>query len=103
MSCRILLEINFVSAQLCQLWHKYIELIRYFPLEANYILNNEFYSKYKDGLSLHIKKSIVSVTETANLLIPIENNISEINKTNANDIRKSNIVNYKPPSVNIPS
>ena len=99
-SCRILLEINFISSQIYQLWHKYIEMIRYFPMEVNHILYNEFYIKYKDDLSLFLKRSTVSVTDTSNLMIPFENKIAQTNKANAIEIRKANIDALKPDSVN---
>ncbi len=47
-SSRILLEINFIAGQIYQLWHKYIELIRYFPTQANYLLEIDFLAKYKE-------------------------------------------------------
>jgi hypothetical protein len=47
-SQRLLLEINFIGGQIYQLWHKYIELLRYFPLQANFILQNDYVVKYKD-------------------------------------------------------
>lgn len=89
-SCRILVEINFISSQTYQIWHKYIELIRYFPLEVDYILKNLFHTKYKENLMLYLKKSYLNITETANLMIPIGNNISDINKNNSIEIRKTN-------------
>ena len=100
-SCRILLEINFISAQIYQLWHKYIEMIRYFPLEVNHILSNEFHINYKEGLSLFMKKSTVRVTDTSNLLIPIDNKIAETNRANAIEIRKLNMENIKQDSVKL--
>jgi hypothetical protein len=100
-SCRILDEINFVSSQVYQLWHKYIELIKYFPLEVDYILNNEFFTKYKENLLLYLKKSVVNITDTANLLIPIKNNLADMNKNNALEIRISNKEILKPGAVRI--
>jgi hypothetical protein len=47
-SSRLLLEINIVSSQINQLWHKYVEIMRYFPYQSNFILHNEYINKYKD-------------------------------------------------------
>lgn len=90
LSCRILIEINYISAQISQLWHKYIEMIRYFPMEVNHILSYEFHIEYKEKLSLFLKKSTVRVEDTSNLLIPIDNKIAETNRANAIEIRKVN-------------
>lgn len=76
-------------------------MIRYFPLETNFILSNEFYSKYKENLSMYLKRSIVNVTDAANLLVPIENNIADINRSNAVEHRKFNIETLKSDGVNI--
>jgi len=39
---------------------------------------------------LYLKKSYLNITEATNLMIPIENNLSDINKNNAVEIRKTN-------------
>ena len=45
---RILMEINFIGCQIYQLWHKYIEMIRYFPMQTNFILSVIYYNSYRE-------------------------------------------------------
>ena len=45
---RILMEINFIGCQIYQLWHKYIEMIRYFPMQTNFILSTIYYNSYRE-------------------------------------------------------
>jgi hypothetical protein len=73
--------------------------MRYFPTQTNFIFLNEHLSKYKDDLGKFLKKSIVNVTEDTNLLLPIENNIAELNKNNANEMRSILIENFLRPPV----
>jgi hypothetical protein len=47
-SSRILLEMNYIGAQIQQLWHKYLEFIRFFPSQFNFILETEYFVKYKE-------------------------------------------------------
>jgi hypothetical protein len=98
---RLMLEINFVSAQLTQLWHKYIEILRFFPSQSNYILQNEYMLKYKDDLFKFMKKSIISIIDTGTLLLPIENNLGDLNKTTAEEMRTRLRTSYIPPVVRI--
>ena len=96
---RIFQEINFVSSQISYIWHKYIELIRYFPGSTNFIMMMEFKSKLKEDLFKFLKKAIISISETSSLLIPIEVKLQEHNNTQANEIRNSLINNYVKPSI----
>ncbi len=83
-----------------QLWHKYIELIIYFPNQANFIFKNEFYTKYKEELAKYMKKSIINVSETINLLLPVEHNIGEVNKNASIELRNALNESYNKPAVN---
>lgn len=47
-SARLLIEINYIAGQIYQLWHKYIELIRYFPQQTNFILQNDYNLNQKE-------------------------------------------------------
>lgn len=96
---RIFQEINFISSQISYIWHKYIELIRYFPGSTNFIMMMEFKSKLKEDLFKFLKKAIISISETSSLLIPIEVKLQEHNNTQANEIRNSLINNYVKPSI----
>jgi len=45
---RILIEINFIGCQIYQLWHKYIEMMRYFPMQTNFIFSVIYYNSYRE-------------------------------------------------------
>ena len=96
---RIFQEINFISAQIGYLWHKYIELIRFFPGPVNFIMMMEFNNKLKEDLFKFLKKNIISITETSSLLLPIESNLQEHNNSQANEIRQNLIQNYLRPQI----
>jgi hypothetical protein len=48
-----------------------------------------------------MKKSIISITDTGTLLLPIENNLGELNKTAADEIRNRLKGSYIAPKVTI--
>jgi hypothetical protein len=56
-------------------------------------------TKYKEDLHKFVKKSVVNVNDTMNLLLPVENNIAELNKTGSLELRASLQASYIRPSV----
>jgi hypothetical protein len=98
-SSRIITEINFISGQLAQLWYKYIEIIRYFPTESNFMFICDYNAKHKENLLFFVKRSVVNITDTTNLIIPVENNIGDINNAFAKEMRKSFATSFKSENV----
>ena len=94
---RIFKEINFINSQIEYIWHKYIELIRNFPGPFNFIMQMEFRKNLKDDLNKFLKKNIVNIIDTKNMLIPIEENLQEHNNKLAMEIRENLIKIYKKP------
>lgn len=47
----------------------------------------------------YLKKSIIAIPDTSNLLIPIEANLQEHNNAQASEIRQNLISLYKPPTI----
>lgn len=76
---RIMAEIGFISAQVQQIWQKYIEMLRYIPGEYSYIMNKSFYKSYITEISKFNIKSIVTITDNNSLIIPIESNQLKLN------------------------
>ena len=56
-------------------------------------------TKYKEDLNKFVKKSVVNVNDTMNLLLPVENNIAELNKIGSVELRASIQGSYFRPSV----
>lgn len=96
---RIFQEINFISSQIGYMWHKYIELMRFFPGPVNFILMMEAKGKLKEDLFKFLKKSIISISETSSLLLPIESNLQEHNNSQATEIRQNLVTNYIRPQI----
>ena len=81
------------------MWHKYIELMRFFPGPVNFILMMEAKGKLKEDLFKFLKKSIISISETSSLLLPIESNLQEHNNSQATEIRQNLVTNYIRPQI----
>jgi hypothetical protein len=57
----------------------------------------EFKKNLKEDLNKFLKKNIISISDTKNLLIPIEDNLQEHNNKLAIEIRENLIKTYKKP------
>jgi hypothetical protein len=96
---RIFKEINFISSQIGYIWHKYIELLRYFPGPANFIFKLNFKKELKECLTKFLYKNTINITDMKHLLLPNENNLQDINNKKALDTRKTLSETYKRPLI----
>ncbi len=94
---RIFKEINIISSQVLYLWHKYIELIRYFPAPVNFIMKLDFRKQLKDDLFKFLKKSTVQIPDSSSLVYPAEENMQSINNNLAEEMRQNLKDNYIKP------
>ncbi len=98
---RIFKEINYISTQIGYIWHKYIELIRNFPLSANFIFKLDFKKELKEGLFKFVEKAKINITDTYSLLFPVEKNLQNLNMSNAIEKRENLKKIYKRPIIEI--
>ena len=98
---RIFKEINYISTQIEYIWHKYIELIRNFPLSTNFIFKLDFQKELKEGLFKFVEKAKINITDVYSLLFPVENNLQNLNMSNAIEKRENLIKIYKRPIIEI--
>ena len=86
---RIFKEINYISTQIGNIWHKYIELIRNFPLSVNFIFKLDFKKELKEGLFKFVEKAKINITDTYSLLFPVEKNLQNLNMSTALEKREN--------------
>jgi len=98
---RIFKEINYISTQIGNIWHKYIELIRNFPLSVNFIFKLDFKKELKEGLFKFVEKAKINITDTYSLLFPIEKNLQNLNMSTALEKRENLKKIYKRPIIEI--
>ena len=98
---RIFKEINYISTQIGNIWHKYIELIRNFPLSVNFIFKLDFKKELKEGLFKFVEKAKINITDTYSLLFPVEKNLQNLNMSTALEKRENLKKIYKRPIIEI--
>ena len=98
---RILIETNFISLQISQLWHKLIELIRLFPNEYNFLMQYNYYDAYSQELCKFIRKSSVSIVDNTTIIYQLENNQLKLNENLSSEVRNTLIKTTSKPYIEI--
>lgn len=100
---RVLLEISLVSSQLMQLWHKYLEFLRYFPNEYSFIMEQSMLKGFTEELSKFNKKHSTYISNEMNFVFQTDNNQLKINSDISEKLRNNIIKVFIKNSIEIPN
>lgn len=87
---RVLYEITVVSSQLAQLWHKYLELLRHFPNEYSFIMEQLLFKQHIEDLNKFRKRQLITINDEENFVFQTHSNQLKIN-TEQSEITRTNI------------